>query len=323
MNKKLLIALVGVFLLAIGAWLALRKGNTTASLDPYETNFAVRDTASVTKIFIAPKSGANPITVERKADGWWVNGKYPVSPSRLNLIMGCIRSIDVKRPLTQAERNGVVQSLAADHIKVEIHTQGQILKTWYIGTDADDHRGSYCLLEGAENPYVCHVKDFTGVLGVMFGASENDWRTRRVLTTTPQTLKRLKIDYYNSPAEGFELIGDQGWFKVTGLAQPDSANLATLLDSWNQGFFVSEFVNFPPAVVDSIYQTPRFASIQVEDSREGQSGVLHLYLSNPEDPRFFGILEKDKSAALIQREAAKRLLLNKAFLAGKKGGTNS
>ncbi|MCB9291126.1 MAG: hypothetical protein H6560_27725 [Lewinellaceae bacterium] len=49
----------------------------------------------------------------------------------------------------------MVESLATEGMKVELYDKdGGLLKAYYVGGSTSDERGTYMIMEGAEQPYV-------------------------------------------------------------------------------------------------------------------------------------------------------------------------
>ena len=72
MPKKQLLYLALIILMAALIWFLSSDSKSTISL---ENNFAISDTASVSKIFIADRNGTT-ITLNRNEKNWVINNKY-------------------------------------------------------------------------------------------------------------------------------------------------------------------------------------------------------------------------------------------------------
>ena len=63
--KKILITVIAVLLLGIGAYFSLQKENTTTTVLADDAKFGIADTSTITRMFIAQKSGANHLFVKK------------------------------------------------------------------------------------------------------------------------------------------------------------------------------------------------------------------------------------------------------------------
>lgn len=166
-----------------------------------DRDFAVADTASITKLFLADK-GNRSVVLERKASGvWMVNGKYPVRPDAIRLLLQTMHDLHVNRPVSIEGHNNVVQDMAGNAIKVQIYTKGEEpFKTYYVGGVAKDFQGNYYLMEGADQPYVVDIPGFDGYLSVRYILDEMDWRDRNVMSLQPADIARISVQYLDERA---------------------------------------------------------------------------------------------------------------------------
>ena len=108
-------------------------------------DFAVKDTASVDKIFLADKQNAT-ILLERKDNYWTVNGKYRARRDFIDLLLETIHRVEVAEPVVETKTENVLRRISSDGVKVEIYQNGKLAKTYYVG--GVDQGASRCHYEG-------------------------------------------------------------------------------------------------------------------------------------------------------------------------------
>ena len=101
MPKKQLFYFALIILVGIVIWHFNPDKKSTITDD---NNFAVSDTASVSKIFIADRSGAT-ITLDRAGNNWIVNNKYDVPKIRITTILKAIHQLKFYRCLVFSPKN--------------------------------------------------------------------------------------------------------------------------------------------------------------------------------------------------------------------------
>src|SRR5687767_6430197 len=112
-NKWLLILMVVLASVTV-YFVATRKKST---LREELRNFAIKDTASISKIFLANRNG-NTVTLDRKSDGTWtLNKSLDPKQDQIKVLMDCLYKIEVRSPVAKAAYNNVVKSLASSAIK--------------------------------------------------------------------------------------------------------------------------------------------------------------------------------------------------------------
>ncbi|MGZ4061153.1 MAG: hypothetical protein ACXVPU_19130, partial [Bacteroidia bacterium] len=110
--KRNRIAIILVIILGSASFWYI-VNNRKSTLNAEMRNFAVADTASITKIFLADKEGRT-ITLERHPEGnWTVNQKYAVRMDALQTLLETIKRVDVKEPVGKKAQDNVIKRLAA------------------------------------------------------------------------------------------------------------------------------------------------------------------------------------------------------------------
>src|SRR5437016_379839 len=99
-NKIALIFVAFFGLLAFWAIIHNRKGTIKQSL----RDFAVQDTASITKIFLADRDN-NTTTLQKVKPGMWkLNDKYFARNDAVSLLLYTIKMLEVKQPVGKKAR---------------------------------------------------------------------------------------------------------------------------------------------------------------------------------------------------------------------------
>jgi len=206
MLHKLVYILLVLIVVTLSACQFVNTSDGT-SLPEAEISFAVADTGSITKIFLADP-GDRQLLLERKShNSWTLDGKERARQDAIDMLLKTIKRIRVKRPVAHAEVNNVIKELAVKHTKVEIYTKDpeKPVKVYYIGGITLDNRGNNMLLEGAENPYVVHLPGFSGIVSSRYFMKKEDWRDRSVFRYLPKDISFIEVNYPEKPEDGFRL----------------------------------------------------------------------------------------------------------------------
>jgi hypothetical protein len=116
-NRILLLITLALILIAVILLMSRRTGTLNARV----AEFAVNDTASITKIFFADKQN-NTVKLERIGGGTWkLNENYTANTDAVNVMLKTLMSIDVKAPVAKAARNNIIRLMAAKSVKVEVY----------------------------------------------------------------------------------------------------------------------------------------------------------------------------------------------------------
>ncbi|MEP7170028.1 MAG: DUF4340 domain-containing protein [Bacteroidota bacterium] len=179
MKKNKLILIIALLLCAIAAYFLITQKSGTIKQELKD--FAVEDTASVTKIFIADKFG-HSVFVERETAGKWnVNGKFPARQDAVNMLLLTMKNMEVRSPAGKGAYNTIMKELSSKGRKVEIYQEGKLAKTYYVGGATQDMLGTFMYLENSTVPFVLYIPGFDGYLTTRFILEEDEWKQRTVL----------------------------------------------------------------------------------------------------------------------------------------------
>jgi len=210
MPKKQLFYLALIILMAALIWFLSTDKKSTISV---ENNFAISDTASVSKIFIADRNGTT-INLNRNEKNWVINNKYVVRKDAINTILTTIKQIRIQRPVSKNAFDNVIKNLATTGVKIELYTNQETPnKTYTIGSSTSNHLGTYMFLAGSETPFIVHIPSFNGFLSPRYGIqgnkiSEKDWRTTNIFSLKAEKIARVIVNHIQQPKKSFTLTTD-------------------------------------------------------------------------------------------------------------------
>lgn len=227
--------------------LALYLFNTEESgtLKTENSEFAVEDTASITKIFLADKSDKT-ILLEKQANGTWLlNNKYLARQDALNNLLYTVKELRVRAPVPKSAFENIIKNIAGKSVKVEIYQGGtKPEKVYFVGSSNQDHSGTYMLMEHSSVPFLTHLEGHYGYLGTRYFTNENEWRSSSIFKYAIDEIKKIEVLYPEAPERDVIIVqNDEGAF---GLLNPETAEFIPNIDSLAFYRFINLFktVNF-------------------------------------------------------------------------------
>jgi hypothetical protein len=210
--KKNILLLIAVLVLGIMAYVVYQRSTPSTLANKPLTNFAIDDTASVTKIIITDHFG-RVAKVERITGNklWRLNDKYYAREDAVETLLKTFKRIRVRGNVSVGGRDNMMKLLATSGKRCEIFTGGdKPEKIYYVGVATPDHTGTIMLLEipgigRSEEPYVTHMDGFTGFLSTRFFADENEWRYTGVYDYPTMDFNSVQVIHHNEPQESFEV----------------------------------------------------------------------------------------------------------------------
>lgn len=261
-------------------------------------NFSVPDTASISKIVITENPGG-PNVFERTPGLYWrLNQKYNVAPQLMDLLLTTIRNVEIRRPVGNAEKKTVMEFLEKRSKKVDIFVNGELYKTYWIGDDAPENKGTYFKMEGGE-PYVCFLRGSHGFLTPRYHVEEHKWRDHLLFSSTPETLQSVEIQYPASPQDNFKISFQGKHFQWEGPGKMDTTAAAEYLLRYKRVYLEHYVKEFGPQFEDSLLKTNHLCTIDLVDIDKSKSHLVKVFPSDNPD-RHLAWLEHSKELISIQ-----------------------
>lgn len=168
-------------------------------------DFAVEDTASISKIFLVDKAN-NEILLERiSSDEWKLNSNYYARYDLMNVLLGTLKRLEVARPVLKAKQEYVIRELSTKGVKCEIYQDDELAKVMYIGGVTQNSHGTYMYLEGSSEPFVIEIPGFNGYLTTRFNTSLKEWRSRMIYSYQFDEIKSLNVDFPSKPESSYKI----------------------------------------------------------------------------------------------------------------------
>lgn len=288
-NNKVLYIILAILLALAAYYFATKKSGTIGSSAGEKSDFAIKDTASISKIFITDAKGKN-VTLTKTEDAWIVDGKYVARPDNIRLLMKTFSRIDVRSPVPKAAFNNVVTQIATSATKVEIYQgEDKPSKTYYVGGATLDHQGTYMVLEteGVKSsvPFIMYIPGNYGYLTTRFFTEPEQWRDAVVFRYLPKEIKSIEINYFETPAASFVINNKEGIFSLSDIGSNqvipvDTAILNEYVGRYRKIYYEMIDIESPREKIDSTIASPPFMSIEVKDFVGGSNKLLVYHMPN-------------------------------------------
>ena len=278
MKKKQGITLFILFILsALTFYVLTNKKKST--LNEEEKDFAIKDTATVDKIFIAEKNGHKALLERNEKGVWMINGKFPARVDAINLLLYTFLRNEVKYLPGEKAKETIIRAIATEGKKVEIYQNGERTKIWYIGVATPDQTGTFMLLsdpdtdEKYEQPFITWIPGFEGFLHTRFFTDENDWRDRTLLSLPPNQMQSIKMEYPAFPDSSFQIkVKDIHHFSITNLSNVPFTTVDTAAIKQYLAYFMDLSAevylnNITDPAIDSVRRTNYYAQLTAVDKR--------------------------------------------------------
>lgn len=298
MNRNKITLLIALVLGGLTFWLVSRNGSST--LKPELKNFAVSDTASITKVLLTDKSNKK-VTLTRETDGRWkVDEKYFARPDAVKTLLTTIASISVREPVGLKARENVIKKLATGSIQCKIYAGDKLIRQYYVGGETADMMGTYMLLSdvsdpddivNSSEPFIMEIKGFNGYLTTRYSTSLAEWRDRTAFHYFVPDIHTITVQHMGDKANSFTITQSAGKniFSLQTLSGTPIPFDTIAVKQYVSYFGHIGFENFanelPKPFIDSILATPPAHIITVTDGANKKNELkMYLKKNNGFDP---------------------------------------
>jgi len=311
MNKNKTLLVITLLLAVAAAVLLFSRSNST--LNPDISEFTVKDTATITKIFMADKSDQQ-VLLERSETGTWrLNTKYEAMQENMQILLQTLANIELREPVAKSAHDNILKMLAVKSVKVEIYQmkhrisigslklfpREKLTKTFYIGDATMDNTGTFALMEGANSPVVIYMPGLRGFIATRFSTSETDWRVHTVFNKKLPDIRSIKVEFLDQPMESF-IVENQNnlslkltrLFDNTVVAPYDTLKLVSFVNAFRKINYEVLMNDMEAHKMDSIMSSAPKHIITLE-TKDGQKQSIRTFvrlLPEPEIDIFDGSL---------------------------------
>jgi hypothetical protein len=271
--NRILIVVV-VLLIGVAAWFYYSQSNST--LKDKLKIFTVEDTASIDKLFFADKNGHTSTLKRKSATVWTLNDTFLARADAVKTVLETLKKMKVRYPVAKSMEQTVLRELSGpNQRKVEVYSNGSLIKTIFMSNESMDKKGTYMLLEGDDQPYEVHIPGHNGFLQTRFIVDSRIWKDPSIFSYDYRDIRNVVLKYNERPAANVELAFDgvkgitvsQNGKKMPGLI--DTLAAIEYLAGYkriNYEFIVAE--SFPKAEKDSILNSKPWVEITITDKNK-------------------------------------------------------
>lgn len=254
MKKRNLILISVVAVMGLAALVIFLVGRRSST---FEQNFHVKDTSTITKIFIADNRDHHVVLVHDlnnvSDSAWTVDGKYYASQPLIDMLLETLNGMRIREQVNKLAVPNIIKNLSASNTKVEVYQMVYFINwfegkfrlfphekktvTYFVGHETQDMMGTYMLRDGDKVPYVIHIPGFRGILNTRFISDPIAWRSHRIVNWDVKSIQRVELDILESPEESFSINreGEGFYMKLASgerIGTFDTARVAQLLSSF-------------------------------------------------------------------------------------------
>lgn len=295
-KKNILWIVIASIVLVVAIVLVLTQRSGT--VDKSVKEFAVKDTAAITRIFLANAFGDESLLEKNETGQWLLNKKDEVINHNINDLLGAIYNITVKDIVGKSARENISKRMASGATKVEVYYQDHRIKVgklklfkytnkkvYYIGQPTMDNMGSFAMLEGAEIPCIVYYPGFRGYIGAKFSPLEDSWRSHAVVNLKRSQIQEVLSLDFEKEEHSFRIVrSSERQFDVFNtanerLAPYDTLHLVEFLAEFRELNYENKVKEISEEEKASVLKN-KFKEIQITDIEGNKTVVTMFHLEN-------------------------------------------
>lgn len=334
MKKRNRIAIIITVVLIVVAGLLIFNNRYLTTIRGEAADFMVRDTAAVTKIYLADRHQHETL-LERQTNGWSLNKEYKAHPKKIDQILYTMNKVRIRMPVSVSSHDNVISRMAGESVKVEVYQNVPAInlfnrvklfwhekrtKVFYVGDVTKDNSGTFMLKEGADKAYIVSIPGFRGFISTRFTADPDDWRDHTIFKESLGNIQSVSVDFPEHPESSFSIESTgKHQYKMTRLSDQsniafDTLKVVNFLSSFSDLRFEALLNNaLPQERIDSIAHSTYLNKItlttkdgEVQEMKTFKKKLVLGLTDLTEDQidfdndRMYGLINGGKDLVLIQ-----------------------
>lgn len=176
------------------------------------SSFAIGRDIKVSKVEFSQDDSR--LTLEKRNDGWVVNGKYETRESGINFIEKVLTGIEIKSPVSEATFKTEITDKGIEPVKVKIYEGNKVRKSFLVYKTESNSYGNIMKIKANSKPFIVNVPGYETNIGYAFTLNENYWRPYTLFSMLPSDIAEIHFDNIADPEYSFVITND-GKYNLT------------------------------------------------------------------------------------------------------------
>lgn len=265
------IRLLLILVLALGAAYLLipEKQQSSVSSGIEDRNFVVTSPDDIA--YITVKNPGYPLMhLKKNPNGNWVlNDRYRADDYVVKNMLGVLHNMTIKYIPPASMNSKILGELDQVGIAIKAYDEGgKLVSDFIMGANDSKEGASFCVKNGASQPYAMHVNVAEGGLRNYFTMPLQDLRDKAVFRMDPRKIQSLELRYPKDMQNSYRISRKGGSYEMESLdrlAQRNQAFNERTIESYLKDFDVvmAEAIRTGDIKSDSILSLVPFARLDI------------------------------------------------------------
>ncbi len=156
------------------------------------------------------------LTLSKKGDYWFVNGKSEVRKSGINFILRVLNEIKIKSPVSPELFSTEISGKKISPVKVKVYSAGKVIKSFFVYKTSSNIYGNVMKIRESSKPFIVYVPGYEGDIGSAFILNELFWQPYTVFNYLPSEISSVKFENIADSSASFSIINRNHHYFISG-----------------------------------------------------------------------------------------------------------
>lgn len=181
-----------------------------------DRDFNVENLDDIHQIKISPRARL-PILLEKKGDKWFV-GDRRANMNMVTNMLQALKNVKVKYIPSKNATKNVINEINQVGIQIDLYDKDdENFKSFFIGGNTHDERGTYFIMQGETQPYVMTMPYVVGGLRDIFLHQDFEYWDHTYVLLDPEKIVSITADFPKDKPNSFVIKKTDGDFMVNPL----------------------------------------------------------------------------------------------------------
>ena len=168
------------------------------------SSFTLDDKNQVTRIELSQEK--NRLVLEKKGEGWFVNGRYEARKSSINFIMKILREVKIKSPVSPEKFESEIIKNGIKPVSVRVYGNSRLLKSYMVFKTPSNIYGNIMKMRERSKPFIVHIPGYEDDIGSSFSLNELYWQPFTVFNFLPSEIASVSLQNFADTSDSFTII---------------------------------------------------------------------------------------------------------------------
>lgn len=218
MKKILIRSIIPIVFITLVIVILLRG---TSPFGGKNSSFASDPKNEITRIEFG--QNAKKLSLEKRGDTWFVNGKTGARKSGIMFILRILQEIQIKSPVSPGLFDKEITEKKVSPVTVKIYNNHRLIRSFLVFKTSSNLYGNIMKMRNSSKPFIVCIPGFEGDIGSGFTLNELFWQPYTVFNLLPSEIASVRFENFSDTSSSFSIINRNHQYSLSGSPNADPA----------------------------------------------------------------------------------------------------